>query len=237
MCGAVRLGINDMTRILVVEDEPDIAAYVVNGLKGDGHEVHLENRGDTASDRPLDELFDLIVLDINLPGKNGFELLEQWTSRQSAPIVVLTARTELEDRLAAFDQGAVDFLTKPFFIEELIARVRARLRVKKETSDTVVWADVILNKQARCMYRGEENLGLTHHEFNILLYLVDRAGRAIARSQLATGALSMEGDVSERTVDSHIARVRRKLGKPANEAIKTVWGIGYRFTADLEKTT
>jgi two-component system OmpR family response regulator len=218
-----------MSRILVVEDEPDIAAHVVQGLKGVGHDVSLETRGDTAADRPLTEAFDLVVLDINLPGKSGFELLELWQSRQSAPIIVLTARTGLEDRLAAFDQGAVDFVTKPFFVEELIARIRMRLGIKEEVAELLAWADVSLDKGARVVKRGGEDLGLTHHELNVLLYLVERPGRAIARAQLAIGALSMDGEVNDRTVDSHLARVRKKLGKPAADAIKTVWGIGYRF--------
>ena len=225
-----------MSRILVVEDEPDIAAHVVKGLKDVGHEVDLETRGDTAADRPLNETFDLVVLDINLPGKSGFELLELWQSRQSAPIIVLTARTGLEDRLAAFDQGAIDFVTKPFFVEELIARIRARLQIKEEAPEAVAWADVCLDKAARTVVRGSDDLKLTHHELNVLLYLAERPGRAIARAQLATGALSMDGEVNDRTVDSHVARVRKKLGKSAAAAIKTVWGIGYRFDPDETAT-
>lgn len=226
-----------MSRILVVEDEPDIAAHVVKGLKGVGHDVSLETRGDTAAERPLTEAFDLVVLDINLPGKSGFELLELWQSRQSAPIIVLTARTGLEDRLAAFDQGAVDFVTKPFFVEELIARIRARLSIKEDVVDTVTWADVSLDKGARAVRRGDDDVGLTQHELNVLLYLAERPGRAIARSQLASGALASDGEVNDRTVDSHVARVRKKLGKDAAAAIKTVWGIGYRFSPDAGPPT
>jgi DNA-binding response OmpR family regulator len=222
-----------MSRILVVEDEPDIAAHVVKGLKGAGHEVSLETRGDTAADRPLNEVFDLVVLDINLPGRSGFELLELWQSRQSAPIIVLTARTGLEDRLAAFDSGAVDFVTKPFFVEELIVRIKTRLHIKEEdASERVAWSDVVLDKGARTVCRGDADVHLTQHELNVLLYLAERPGRAIARAQLATGALSMDGEVNDRTVDSHVARVRKKLGKPAAGAIRTVWGIGYRFDPD-----
>lgn len=222
-----------MSRILVVEDEPDIAAHVVKGLKRAGHEVVLETRGDSAIERPLRETFDLVVLDINLPGMSGFELLDLWQPRISAPTIVLTARTGLEDRLAAFDSGAVDFVTKPFFVEELLARIRARLHAREtEAADLFTWSDVELDRGARMVRRGGEDVGLTKHEFNVLLYLIDRPTRAVGRSQLAAGALSNDGDASDRTVDSHVARLRKKLGTEAAAAIKTVWGIGYSFAPD-----
>jgi DNA-binding response OmpR family regulator len=218
-----------MSKILVVEDEPAIAARVVKGLLKAGHDVCLETRGDVAMKRPLVENFDLVVLDINLPGLSGFDLLEAWHTRQAAPIIVLSARTGLEDRLAAFDSGAVDFVSKPFFVEELEARIRTRLRLKEVSTDVVAWADVRLDRTARSVTRDGQELGLTKHELNVLLYLIERPGRAVSRAQLVSCALSTDGDASERTVDSHMARVRKKLGGAASTALQTVWGIGYRF--------
>lgn len=224
-----------MSRILVVEDEPEIAAHVVAGLKRAGHEVVLDTRGDTAAERPLQELFDLVVLDVNLPGRSGFELLEMWRNRLGAPIIVLTARTGLEDRLAAFDSGAVDFVSKPFFVEELQARIRTRLNTREEDApDVVTWADVQLDRRARRVRRGGADVGLTKHEFNVLLFLVNRRGRAIARAHLAEETLSVDADATGRSVDSHVARLRKKLGAAAAAAIRTVWGIGYRFATDPE---
>ncbi len=150
-------------------------------------------------------------------------------------MVVLTARTELEDRLRCFELGAVDYLPKPFWMEELLARIRARLRVREQTQPReVAWADVIVDLDARRATRGGEDLGLTASEFNLLAYLLERPGRAMSRAQIARSTLTADDAVDDRTVDSHVARIRRKLGKPASDAIRTVWGIGYRFDPPRE---
>lgn len=226
-----------LPRVLVVEDDPGIAATVVRGLKAAGFAVTLETRGDLALELPLKEPFDVVVLDVNLPGLSGFELLERWRTRLSVPVVVLTASTELEDRLAAFAGGAVDWIPKPFFMEELIARVRARLPTSSSSSGPGSTAARVLHigavsidVEARAATRDGKDLGLTRHELNLLLYLVERPGRAVTRAQLADAVLSIDRESTERTVDSHVARVRKKLGDDG-AAIKTVWGIGYRFEA------
>ncbi|WP_434422247.1 response regulator transcription factor [Nannocystis pusilla] len=173
-----------------------------------------------------------MVLDLMLPELGGFEVLELWRGRLSTPVIVLSARTELDARLQAFAGGAVDYLPKPFWIEELLARVRARLRLPDAAAPTRTfgWDGALLDLDARTVTLAGEPLGLTAHEFNVLLYLVERPARAITRRQLAEAALPAGGDRSERTVDSHVARIRRKLG-PAGARIATVWGIGYRFDA------
>lgn len=217
--------------ILVIEDDPPIAAGVVRGLTGAGFAVELASDGRRGAELALARPFDLVVLDLMLPELGGFEVLELWRGRLSIPVIVLSARTELDARLQAFAGGAVDYLPKPFWIEELLARVRARLRLPEAApARTIAWDDAVLDLDARTVSVAGEPLGLTAHEFNVLLYMVERPGRAITRRQLAEAALPAGGDRSERTVDSHLARIRRKLG-PAAARIATVWGIGYRFDA------
>ncbi|MCY0991641.1 response regulator transcription factor [Nannocystis sp. ILAH1] len=218
--------------VLVVEDDPAIAAGIVRGLKGAGFDVELAHDGRRGAELALARPFDLVVLDLMLPELGGFEVLELWRGRLSTPVIVLSARTELDARLQAFAGGAVDYLPKPFWIEELLARVRARLRLPDAAAPTRTfgWDGALLDLDARTVTLAGEPLGLTAHEFNVLLYLVERPARAITRRQLAEAALPAGGDRSERTVDSHVARIRRKLG-PAGARIATVWGIGYRFDA------
>lgn len=218
--------------ILVVEDDPAIAAGVVRGLKGAGFDVELAHDGRRGAELALARPFDLVILDLMLPELGGFEVLELWRGRLSTPVIVLSARTELDARLQAFAGGAVDYLPKPFWIEELLARVRARLRLPDAAAPTrrLAFDDAVLDLDARTVTLAGEPLGLTAHEFNVLLYLVERPARAITRRQLAEAALPAGGDRSERTVDSHVARIRRKLGA-TGARIATVWGIGYRFDA------
>ena len=220
------------TRILVIEDDPPIAAGIVRGLTHAGFSVELATDGERGAALGLAEPFALTVLDLMLPGLGGFAVLELWRERTSTPVIVLTARTDLDARLRAFELGAVDYLPKPFWVEELVARIRARLRLSVGApSRAVRWDDVVLDLDARTVQVGGAALGLTAHEFNVLAYMVERPGRAVTRQQLAEAALPAGGDRSDRTVDSHIARIRRKLGRPGGARLATVWGIGYRFDA------
>lgn len=216
--------------ILVVEDDSAMAAVIVKGLKQAGFEVELCTRGDTALQRVLKQTFDLVILDLMLPGKSGFDLLKAWQGRVRVPIIVLTARTELDDRLRCFEFGAVDYLPKPFWMEELLARIRTRLRVPLASKSLrISWHDVEVDLDGRRASRQGTDLNLTAYEFNVLAYLVERPGRALSRAQIARAALSTDDMIDARTVDSHMARIRKKMGRPASEAIQTVWGIGYRF--------
>jgi DNA-binding response OmpR family regulator len=212
----------------VVEDDPPVAGSIVRGLKRAGFAVELVQDGGSATERALAGEHDLIILDLMLPERSGFEVLEALRDRIATPIVVLSARSELDDRLRGFDLGAVDYLTKPFWMDELVARVRTRLRVRPEQpSERVGWADVVIDMDGRRLLRNGDPVALTRAEFDVLAYLVRRPGRAVARQRLTESVLDGEGD--SRTVDSHVARVRRKLGPSASAALHTVWGIGYRF--------
>ena len=156
-------------------------------------------------------------------------MLAQVRHRAPVPVIVLTARTDLPDRLRAFELGAADFVSKPFWIEELVARIRSRLRLREELPKRVVrWEGVALDLDARTATVEGRLASLTPTEFAVLAFLVERRGRAVSRAVLAEQALASLEEPDARTVDSHVARLRKKLG-PGATAIATVWGIGYRF--------
>lgn len=219
--------------LLVVEDDPGIASQLVNGLRRAGFEVDLCADGDTAGHKLFERPYRLVVLDLGLPGRDGFELLQAWRTRSAVPVIVLTARTDLTARLRSFDLGALDWMSKPFYLQELLARITARLGADAAPPGRAVrWtcagheAEVDLDR--RCARLDGRDVGLTAHEFNLLAYLARRPGRVVTRRQLADAALPIAGDREAKTVNSHIARIRRKLG-PTRDAIQTVRGAGYCF--------
>jgi DNA-binding response OmpR family regulator len=219
--------------ILIVEDDPGVVQGLVRGLTRAGFRTSLAMVGDEGLERILKEQFDLVLLDLMLPERSGLEILEAVHTRVSTPIIVLSARTDLPSRLGSFERGAVDFVPKPFFMEELVARIRSRLNLARAEARRVLpFADVTIDLDARVVRRGDDDLGLTGYEFNVLAFLRQRAGRAQTRAQIAEHALSEDNDCNDRTVDSHISRIRKKLGVHTGSLIRTVWGIGYR--CDLE---
>ncbi len=225
----------EQPHILIVEDDPGVVQGLVRGLRRAGFQTSVAMAGDEGLTRILGEPFDLVLLDLMLPERNGFDVLETVRTRVPVPIVVVSALTDLPSRLKSFESGAVDFVPKPFFIEELVARIRARLAISETTAPRQLHVgDVVLDLDARAARRGDVDLGLTTYEFNVLALLRQRAGRAQSRTQIAEGALSEDGECDERTVDSHISRIRKKLGLQAATHIKTVWGIGYRCDAEDE---
>ena len=225
----------DTHHILVIEDDASVAAGLVTGLKTAGYEVDLASDGARGVEMALSQPFDLIILDLMLPERDGFDVLEAWRDRLSTPVVVLSARTDLEARLKSFSLGAVDYLPKPFWMGELVARIRSRLRIREDEPHRVIsWGSVKVDLDARTVSVGESDVELTSHEFNILAFLVERPGRAVSRRQLAENALPESGARYDRTVDSHLSRIRSKLGTECAAAIRTVWGVGYKFEAEPE---
>jgi DNA-binding response OmpR family regulator len=216
-------------RVLVVEDDAATAAGIVRGLKSLHFDVELSTDGADGARRILTDRYDVIVLDLMLPEQSGFNVLERVRHRTQAPIIVLTARTDLPDRLRAFELGAADFVAKPFWIEELAARIRSRLRLDESRPNKVVsWSGVSVDLDARSVEVEGKAVALTPTEFSILGFLLQRVGRPVSRRVLAEQALASNDEPDARTVDSHVARLRKKLG-PGAVAIATVWGIGYRF--------
>jgi DNA-binding response OmpR family regulator len=223
--------VDERPRILVVEDDLAVVQGLVRGLHRAGFAVSVAMDGAEGVRRALDEPFDLVVLDLMLPGKDGFSVLDGWRGRLSVPVIVLSARTELTARVRSFDLGAVDYVPKPFWMEELVARIRARLALGTDAPRRLAtFAGITVDLDGRRVTHGEEEIPLTAHEFNVLAWLVERPDRAVSRQQLAEHALPEEGDRQERTLDSHVSRIRRKLGPDAAACLRTVWGIGYRFS-------
>jgi two-component system OmpR family response regulator len=217
-------------RVLVVEDDAGVASGIVRGLRDAGFDVELATNGKDGAIKALDGGFGAIVLDLMLPEQSGYGVLEQLRGRSSVPILVLTARSDLADRLRAFGLGAADFITKPFWVEELVARLRTRLRLSSEAPKRVVrWANVALDLDSRTATVSGVDASLTRNEFDVLVHLVEREGRAISRAQLTPFEQR-----DARTVDSHIARIRKKLGAAGGAHVVTVWGIGYRFEPSRE---
>jgi DNA-binding response OmpR family regulator len=217
--------------VLIVEDDLSLATELSRGLRAAGYRVELATDGDGVAERVLNGRFDALILDLMLPGRSGIEILETLQGRVSAPIVVLTAKTSLPARLEAFRAGAADYLPKPFFIEELVARLDARLGRRGDAPRVVRLGEIVLDLHARTAERAGVDIGLTPHELNVLGWLASRPGKAATRAQIVEATLSADGDTQERTLDSHIARIRKKLG-PEGEALKTVWGVGYRLDVD-----
>ncbi len=215
-------------RILLIEDDFAIATELSRGLRERGYRVELAMDGARGLELALQGDHDLLVLDLMLPEVDGLTILERVSAHSTLPVIVLTARTSLPTRLQAFRSGAADYLAKPFFVEELVVRIQARLGHAARPTPQVTWADATLDLPTRTVTVAGKVVGLTAHEFNVLAWLTSRPGMAATRQQIAEAALSADGETQPRTLDSHIARVRKKLG-PAGEAVRTVWGVGYKF--------
>lgn len=219
--------------MLVVEDDPAIAAGMVRGLRLAGFEVELAVDGAQGAARAVDADILLVVLDLMLPEMDGFDVLRTVRARSAVPFVVVTARTELPDRLRAFALGAVDYLPKPFFVEELVARVQTRLALTQSPKRVVECGPLQVDIEGRAVNVDGVATHLTPTEFAILRYLVERPGRAVNRNDLAS-ALQDLGDADPHNVDAHVSRLRRKLGN-ASGLVKTVWGHGYRFESEQRR--
>jgi len=213
--------------IWIVEDDPGIASQLVRGLRRAGLTVSLSTQ-DLDVRECLRTEPDLVILDLMLPKRSGFEILSEIRERSSIPVIVVTARGDLEDRLKAFDLGAQDYVTKPFFVEEVLARVRARIGGELER-DVLEFGGIRMDRTARELSKDGERLALTPYEYELLEYLVERAGRAISRDMLSKQLVRGNPNANARSVDSHVAKLRKKLGNEAAEHIRTIRGLGYRF--------
>jgi DNA-binding response OmpR family regulator len=223
-------------RILVVEDDPDVGPLVVANLSSAHVGVTLEPNGTRGLTLASENRWSLVILDWSLPGTDGLEICRRLSVRpQSAPIILLTARTLEEDRVLGLDGGAVDYITKPFGMEELKARVRVHLRQRHESAGTqagrLVIDEVELDPGSRVVRRAGRAVCLTTREFELLHFLMRHAPRVYSREQLLNSVWGAAYEGYSHTVNSHINRLRAKLEMdPAQpEYIVTVWGSGYRF--------
>jgi DNA-binding response OmpR family regulator len=218
------------SRILLVEDDVALGEQVVETLRGAGWDVAWSKDGDEAMRADLAAV-DLVVLDLMLPGVHGLEVLKRVRRTSGLPVLVLTAVRETSERVRALSLGADDVVGKPFWPEELVARVRARLRrpVLADTGRVTVGA-VSLDVPARAASVAGVPIDLTRVEFELLAALARRPGAAVSRDWLVDHVLDPEKDGGERTLDVHVSRLRKKLGAHAKQ-LATVWGVGYRLDA------
>jgi DNA-binding response OmpR family regulator len=215
-------------RILIVEDEPDIAQALQDDLSLEGYEVEVARDGVSAAARGKDSGIDLILLDVMLPGKDGFEVCREIRKAGvNTPILFLTARTHETEKVLGLDLGANDYVTKPFSPRELRARIRARLRESKPSRDPVLrFRDVSVDQARAEVRRAGELVEMTPLEFKLLVTFLRNPGRVLSRDQLIDLAWGSDTYVTERAVDAHIVNLRRKVGA---ESIASVRGMGYRF--------
>jgi DNA-binding response OmpR family regulator len=217
-----------MTRILIAEDDPLIAAFLEKGLRAGGYSTHVAPDGEQAERLVLSESFDLLILDMALPEREGFQVLQELRSRgNNIPVIVLTGRPELRDVVSVLDVGADDYMTKPFRFEELLARVRLRLRPHGSEESTVLSVGgVRLDVRTRRATVNGREVELTAREFALLETFLRHPGQVLSREQLLSQVWGYFFDPGTNLVNVYVSSLRRKLG---DDVIDTLRGAGYRL--------
>jgi DNA-binding response OmpR family regulator len=235
----------DDARILVVEDDPDVGKGIEDFLSIKGYDVERVTNGDDAlQEMTMLPPYDVILLDIMLPEKDGFEVLrEARKSGVDSPVIMLTAKSESKHKLRGFDLGADDYVTKPFDAEELAARVRAVLQRSRgqnelpDVGDVFTFDDYTVDFTDETATRDGEEIEFTDLEFEILEYFINHRERTVSRKQLLRDVWGISGDITTRTIDRHVAALRKKLEPDPDDPtyIQTVYGIGYKFVGGTEE--
>jgi|SRR6266403_2799499 two-component system alkaline phosphatase synthesis response regulator PhoP len=222
-------------RILLVEDEPGLVITLSDMLKGHGYLVESVTNGLDAKDRILVDTFDLVVLDVMLPGMSGFDVCQRVREKGiSTPILMLTARSETKDKVRGLRLGADDYLAKPFDPHELLARVEAllrRLAMENRSGDWFQFSNMKVDLKRGHVFRSDQRLAMSEREFALLRYLIERRGKVVSRDELLVQVWGYSSESASRTVDVHIAMLRQKVEHdPKNpQFIITVHAQGYRF--------
>jgi DNA-binding response OmpR family regulator len=219
-------------RVLLVEDEPGIVDFVRRGLEAEGFAVEAALDGVEGERLALQRSFDAVVLDLMLPGRSGLEVLASLRrATPNVPVIVLTARGDIDDRVGGLEAGAADYLLKPFSMAELVARIRAQLRVVAQVSArSLVAEDIEVDLMSRRVRRGERQVTLSTTEFELLVFLLRHHGRVVSREQILSAVWRYEHDPATNVVDVYVGYLRRKLGGPEDPApIHTVRAVGYRL--------
>jgi len=235
-----------MDRILIIDDDVELCSLVAEYLSAEGFQVESVYDGTRGLDRALHGEHVLVVLDVMLPGLNGFEVLRRMRNNSRTPVLLLTARGEDVDRIVGLELGADDYLPKPFNPRELVARIRAILRRTKtgeqagagQGPTAITVGDVELDPATRSVRHSGKPVDLTSVEFNLLEALLREAGRVVTRERLADAVLSRKFSPFDRSIDMHVSKLRKKLGDSddnTEEHIKTVRGVGYIFARPREK--
>ncbi len=219
-----------MKRILIVEDEPGMASFLDKGLGSRGYATKLVADGATATAIASDEDFDLVILDLGLPDVDGFSVLRELRRRgERMPVIILTARDDLTDKVEGLDAGSDDYVTKPFKLDELLARVRVQLRDERAGEPVILEAGgVTLDVRTRKAMVGGGVVDLTAREFTMLETFMRHSGQVLSREQLLANVWGYDFDPGSNVVEVYVRYLRRKLGE---DAIETVRGMGYRLPA------
>lgn len=232
---------NDTRRILLVEDEKAIREAVAAYLEREGYWVTAVGDGEEAIAEFSKHSFDLLVLDLMLPKTSGEQVTKHVRNTSDVPIIMLTAKGEIEDRIIGLELGADDYLVKPFSPRELVARVRALLRRAHAESEpqreTLTFGDLVIDVAGHKVFVNEKEVELTASEFKLLLTISRYPGRVYSRMELVEKVLGYDFEGYERTIDSHVKNLRAKLGDDPRDPtwIYTVHGVGYRFESPVEK--
>jgi two-component system response regulator CpxR len=228
-----------MAKLLIADDDVELCTLLHSYLGAEGFEVHAVHDGLTALERATADAFDLIILDVMMPGKDGLEVLKQLRKRQLTPVLMLTARGEDSDSITGLELGADDYLAKPCNPQVLVARIRAVLRraeVPTETTPALQLnvGDLSLNRHSRKLSRKGEVITLTSTEFSVIEVLLRQAGEVVAKDQLSREALGRELGRYDRALDMHISNLRHKLGTlpDGGDRIVTVRGNGYQYVSE-----
>ncbi|HLP75738.1 MAG TPA: response regulator transcription factor [Candidatus Paceibacterota bacterium] len=222
-------------KVLVIEDEKKIASFVRKGLEAQGFVVEVSNNGDEGFALATTRPYDAAVMDIMLPGKDGLSILRNLRERKiPLPIILLTARSELNERLEGLNLGADDYLTKPFHVEELIARLHAVTRRAAGASQSILAvADLTMNLLTRKVSRGGQPIDLTAREFSLLEHLMRSPGRVLTRVEICERVWDYNFDPGTNLVDVYVQRLRKKVDENSpRKLIETIRGVGYRIRTD-----
>lgn len=222
-------------RLLIVEDEKKVASFIKQGLEEEGYAVDVAMDGEEGLAMALDGVHDLFILDIGLPKMNGLQVLGELRKRKVAtPVLLLTVRATIEDKVLGLDAGADDYLTKPFSFQELLARVRALLRRRPEGSPALLqFSDLVLDPARRTVSRGGEKIELTAKEFAILEYFLRNPGRVLTRTQIIEHVWDYDFDTGTNLVDVYVNYLRKKVDSDRDpKLIHTVRGVGYVLKAE-----
>ena len=223
-----------MTRILVVDDEEKLLSLIVEFLAAEGFTVETAQTGNDGLTLAKKNIFDLIVLDWMLPDLSGLEVIKELRKQNDIPVIFLTAKTSEIDKLLGLELGADDYITKPFSLRELAARIKVILRrlEKNQVQNQKQIFDLTIEPDNFRVLRGNVEISLTPSEFKILRLLASQPGRVFTRLQLVEAILGDSYDGYERSIDTHISNLRKKLSQDEYQYIETVHGVGYKFTGE-----
>jgi two-component system alkaline phosphatase synthesis response regulator PhoP len=229
----------DMSKILLVEDEEDLRFSLKHNFTFEGYEVDAAEDGEEGAQKYKNNAYDLVIMDVMMPGKTGLELLKEIReSNKNIPIMMLTAKSQEIDKVIALEMGADDYVVKPFGLSELMARAKALIRrsqLESPRPSIYRFFGFELDLENHSLKKDGQDIHFSQKEFQLLKYLIRHAGKALEKDDILSSVWHYESNITTRTIDTHIARIRRKLmDQEENRIIQTVPTVGYRFIATLD---